>query len=206
MDMSKLEEIRNRHLKHSKMGGVERSDDGGWITINGTHVMVDKDGNLTGPVGEKIASSGGRAKKSGSSEKSGSANSKAKRPKLEKTLRANPEKPKKPSHKACEKAIDKAVEDIGGSVFEAFTNNDTEYEVEGKVSIEQFSAVLNNALREKGFKTQNWTKTGKASDKASASFTIESNKYWQGVDVSITKGESSFPGKSYFDVEIMEFN
>ena len=34
-----------------------RSDDGNWITINGTHVPIDKDGSLMGAVGEKISGS-----------------------------------------------------------------------------------------------------------------------------------------------------
>ena len=59
-------------------GGRERLDDGGWITINGTHVKTDKEGNLTGSVGKKIAASskGGSSKKgsskSGASGRSGS--------------------------------------------------------------------------------------------------------------------------------------
>lgn len=69
---STLEKIRADHK--SRM-------DEGWITINGTHVMVDKEGNLSGKIGEKISgtskgktsSSGGKNSSSGSSDKKSSS-------------------------------------------------------------------------------------------------------------------------------------
>lgn len=61
MDFKKIEGIRLRHKS--------RMDDG-WITINGTHVMVDKDGNLQGEVGKKISGTSKRkSQSSGSSNK-----------------------------------------------------------------------------------------------------------------------------------------
>ncbi len=61
--MKKVEEIRKR-LAQRRIDA-----EGGWITINGTHVLTDKDGNLTGSVGDKISSSSKGSSNSGNSSK-----------------------------------------------------------------------------------------------------------------------------------------
>ena len=52
--MRTLERIR-QDLKRRQQFHRDAGDEENWITINGTHVLVDKEGNLSGSVGKKIA-------------------------------------------------------------------------------------------------------------------------------------------------------
>ena len=74
--MRTLEQIRKDF--HDRKGR-KRLDDG-WITINGTHVQVNEEGQLHGSVGEKISSTSkggkGGASKSGGSKPQGSSSTK----------------------------------------------------------------------------------------------------------------------------------
>lgn len=46
-----------------QFGMRKDADNEEWITINGAHIMVDKNGNLQGEVGTKISSSGSKSTK-----------------------------------------------------------------------------------------------------------------------------------------------
>lgn len=65
--MTNIARIRSDHAERVS----SRTDD--WITINGTHVSTDKDGDLQGAVGEKISATtkegGSKAKEGKTSEK-----------------------------------------------------------------------------------------------------------------------------------------
>lgn len=158
---------------------------GGWITINGTHVPLDKDGGLQGSIGEKI---------SGGSPRSAA-----------KTMSPNPEKPKKPNYKRCSSAISKTIKKLGGQAWEEWNADIMEYELPGKVNKKDFANNLSNSLRESGYKTSFYTESGKYSEKPTTNFAIESNKeFGYSIDVNIMDGESEAKGKTYLAVQMTE--
>jgi hypothetical protein len=55
-----LESLRERRQDTNEAKATDKRNE--WITIRGTHIYVDGDGNLTGKVGETISSNSGTSK------------------------------------------------------------------------------------------------------------------------------------------------
>jgi len=183
-----LNMIRARHLERSFGGG--RADDDGWITVNGTHIPIDENGELKGSIGKKIQST--------SSKKSGGKKSKAATQSV-----AKPSKPKttRPSSKARTKIESEVLKEAGGDFFDGWGNTSI-VEVPSSVSSAKDMATrLSNKFREAGYDTVFWKSNGTESTEPTTNFSIW-GKNGATVEYNVSKDtDNSSKGKKYYAVE-----
>lgn len=206
--MTRKELLMQWKEKQMSSGGV-RLDEDEWITVNGTHVLIDDDGtaksggtlkgkNFSGAKSQKSTSkksTGSSATESSGEKKGGSGKKSAP------TIRDNPASPAKVNAKKCNKARDAGLSKSGGTVHQSHGNGTETWEFNGKVSKTAVAAQLADSLREAGFQTSFITDGGKETSKNTGNVIVTDPKNWyRTITYSVLKSDESGSGKTYFDI------
>lgn len=166
---------------------LESLDEEKWVTMNGTHVLVDDKGTpKSGEVADKIGNKGSVRKTINAKESV--------------AMEKNPDKPKKLNFRACNKEVDSVLKNIGGEHWSEITNDSDVYRFSGRKSPASVATDMSNNLRKAGYKTVFWTPSGKMSEKPTSHFSVMDSKEdsYKSFDIEIEKDrENSEKGSSF---------